>query len=66
MVIRVTLTDSEARADFRDIACDYGVFTVADDAVNFVKGACLHCLGDFRTVPDRIEFKLVDGRTEKR
>jgi hypothetical protein len=28
-------------------------------AVNFVKGAVLHCIGDWKNVPDQIHFKVV-------
>lgn len=62
MTITITLTDGEARSVFPEVICEYGLLSTADQAVDFVKGACLHCIGDWRSVPDAIEFKVVDRR----
>ncbi len=34
-------------------------------AIDFVKGAVLHCIGDWKRVPDGIEFR-VKGEEEKK
>jgi len=34
----------------------------AANAVNFVKGTCLHAVGDFKHVPDTVTFEVEDKR----
>lgn len=51
----------EARDDFRHITASS---VYRDAAINFVKGACLHVIADFKTVPN-VSFSTIAILTPK-
>ncbi len=63
--VTIVLTSTEARSIYPEIICEYGFMTTDADALNFVKGACLHAIGDWKNVPDTITFKVIDRRGEE-
>jgi hypothetical protein len=40
-------------SDYPNIKCDIS------KGIDYIKGSCLHCIGDWRIVPDEIQFEIV-------
>jgi len=64
--IKIVVRAGEVESDYPNICAEYdNVFDVSRDAaIEFVKGACLHAIGDWKTVPDKIEFEVVEARAK--
>ena len=47
-------------SDYPNIKC--ATYDVSK-GIDYVKGSCLHCIGDWRIIPDEIKFEIAYGES---
>jgi hypothetical protein len=62
MIVKITVTPDEVRSDYPEIIWE-NAKGCEKEALDNVKGACLHAIGDWSTVPNTVTFMIVKRLT---